>query len=865
MKLLLIDDNDEERAITSATLRSKFRQIKIVEISSREDCDATIAQGSFDLVILEFKLGWTDGLTLFNTIHKRFSCIPVILLTDSGNEQIAVTAIKLGFADHITKSHRQDLTTSVEQSLLDATNNNRCPSTEQNQLLCEKWDLAISRLTSDFAYSMRVTIDGEPFFEWITSQLKALNTTPLRPITEFKLPTHPDDIGIVKQRFANLLAGNEDTSEYRIISEHEGIRWFKDHALPIRDWSTGKVIRIYGAIQDITLQRQTEDRLRLMQRAIDCSNNGIVITGLAEADYGIVYANNAFLKLTGYTLNELLGQNCRILQQREPNQSALETIRSALNQDTDGYAILRNYRKDGSLFWNEVYISPIRDSQDRVTHYLGVQNDVTQRYEMKMLLSKNEAKMRAIFESVSDAVIIFDELGGIQSLNLAAEKLFGYSSNSRIKEHIDTLIPDWKLSDKSTNLSGFLNHFCNDQIPFFKREINACKKDGTLFPVAFGVHEIHLDQQRLFVGTLHDLTESKRAEVILRTSEERYRALFENTADAIFVNRGGNKIEQVNNACLHLWGASRPDELINKCPIDLFHPDYHAVIKERIQAMLSGKKGMPFIEEKIIRLDGSIADVLVSGIPFEDEQGPLIFVILLDITERKQAEVALLESKNQYQKLSNHLELVREEERTRIAREIHDELGSFLTAFKIDLSWLNKKLPDDLTDCHQKILLMTEQTHQVIQTVKRIITDLRPSLLDQLGLMHAIDWLVENFRQRTRIVCVLSLPKNEVLLDPNRSTAVFRIAQESLTNIVTHANASHVKVKIKIIKNALRMTIYDNGCGIVAANNGKSIGYGIPGMKERARHFGGELILSSKPGMGTTITLTLPLHSKAQE
>ena len=479
-----------------------------------------------------------------------------------------------------------------------------------------------------------------------------------------------------------------------------------------------------------------EEKLRLMQSGIDSCSNGIVITGTPDTDYTIIYANKAFLKMTGYSMDELLSQNCRILQKNDRDQAELEKIRVALIQGVEGCAILRNYRKDGSLFWNEIYVSPILDNRNKITHYLGVQNDVTQRYEM---------------------------------------------------------------------------------------------------------------------------------EALLRAGEERYRFLFENSVQAILVNRGNCKIEQVNQACLRLWRADKPEDLLEKRPLDLFHPDYHAIIKERLNNIHLHREAQPIIEEKIIRLDGTVADVLVSGIPFEDDQGPLIFVILLDITERKQAEAALRDSKHKYQELSNHLELVREEERTRIAREIHDELGSFLTVLNMDLNRLNKQLPKKLTTCREITLEMMQQTQEGIQTIKRIVTDLRPSILDHLGLLPAIEWLVANFRQRTGINCIVTAPEDDLILDSHISTAVFRIAQEALMNILSHAKASQVKVSIELLEKNLLMTIHDNGCGIAQAKNIVANGYGIPGMMERARHFGGQLTIDSQPSAGTTISLNIPLFATESE
>lgn len=744
MKLLIIDDNATERQLTIAALGQLIVNIDIIEVSSSESFAEVFAQADFDLVISEYKLAWSDGLSLFKTIKSRFACIPIIMLTNFGNEEIAVAAIKIGMADYLSKQNRHKLPESIKRCLLDSANTTPCSNIDGNIQLCEKWDLAISRLTSDYAYSMRIDADDKPVFEWVTSPLTKLipsyNSHTLEsgdPLIEFGLPIHPDDIAIVKKRFANLWAGNEDISEYRIISAQGDIRCFKDHSLPIRDWSTGKLIRIYGAIQDITERKHAEDILYLMQRAMDCSNNGIIITDLADNDYAIIYANDAFVNLTGYSLDKLLGQNPRMLQNTDRDQPNLNEIRNALAADRETYTVLRNYRQDGSMFWNEVYISPIKDQNGVITHYVGIQNDVSNRVKMK-----------------------------------------------------ESLV----------------------------------------------------------------------------NSEERYRTLFENAVEAIFVNRGGDKIEEVNQACLRLWRANNPQELLDKKPLELFHPAYQTIIKDQMKAILKNKVALPFIEQKIIRLDGTVANVLVSAHPFEDDQGPLIYVTLLDISELKQAEAALQESKVRYQELSNHLELVREEERTRIAREIHDDLGSFLTVLKMDLSWLEKHLPTNLTKCRERTIKMAQQTLYGIETVKRIITDLRPSILDQLGLMPAIDWLVENFREQTGIECTLTVPKKQYgLIDVDRSTAVFRIAQEALMNITAHAKASRVAVDIEIINKNLLLTITDNGCGMPPAKINKSEGFGITGMCERARHFGGQVTINSQPETGTSIRLSLPLKDSKLE
>jgi PAS domain S-box-containing protein len=194
--------------------------------------------------------------------------------------------------------------------------------------------------------------------------------------------------------------------------------------------------------RNITERKVMEEKLNLIQHAINSCNNGIVITGLADTDWAIIYANDAFLSMTGYSIQELLGHNPRILQNNDRVQPGIFELRTALQYSNKTYAILRNYRKDGSLFWNEIYISPLRDKKGKVTHYVGVQNDVTKRVEMEVALSKSEARMRSIINNVSDGIIIIDEKGTIKSVNPSVERLFGYAVEELSGQNINKLMPE---------------------------------------------------------------------------------------------------------------------------------------------------------------------------------------------------------------------------------------------------------------------------------------------------------------------------------------------------------------------------------------------------------------------------------------
>lgn len=585
--------------------------------------------------------------------------------------------------------------------------------------------------------------------------------------------------------------------------------------------------------------KNIENSLQLMQLALNSCSNGVIITELAESDYAIIYVNDAFLKMTGYSSEEVLGRNCRFLQKNDKNQTGIKKLRQALNQNSEGDAVLRNYRKNGELFWNEIYIAPIKNEQGNTTHFVGIQNDVTKRDELERRLIKNDAKMKAIFDNVSDGIVITTETGEILSFNFSTQTLFDYAFEELHQKNISDLI--FKNERRQINF-----HFQG------KREIHAIKKNGDIFLITLQIKEIEFEQQNLFIFTIYDLTKQKKI-------EERYRTLFDFAPEAIFIyrsNEHNHYISEVNQACLRLWGADSPEQLVGCSHYQLFHPDFHEIIRQRIQNATERNRPNSSVEEKIVRLDGSVVDVLVSAVPFED--GKSVHVIVTDITERKKNEHALIESENKYRKLSNHLECIREEERTRIAREIHDELGSILTALKIELSWLHQKLPINLYFYLKKIKGMIDYVDKAVSSTREIITELRPSILDHLGLFAAIEWQVEKFREQTDTMCILKISSDECFLDKKLSTAIFRIVQEALTNITRHANASEVKIDIEMIDLFITLIITDNGIGM--NNVKKSEHYGIQGMYERVRCCGGEITIDSEKEKGTTITLRIP-HS----
>lgn len=264
-------------------------------------------------------------------------------------------------------------------------------------------------------------------------------------------------------------------------------------------------------------------------------------------------------------------------------------------------------------------------------------------------------------------------------------------------------------------------------------------------------------------------------------------------------------------------------------------------------------------DDVFIRKDGQLISVSYVVTPIM-EQGEIVATVMVfqDITARKQMENELRESRGQLRALSMFLQTVREEERKRIARELHDELGQALTALNIDLDWLETRHVAQDAKVVRKLLSMRQVLGSTVDSVRRIAEDLRPGMLDDLGLAAAIEWQLEQFQERTGIRCELTMNREEFELNDHVATAVFRIVQEALTNVARHAAANAVSIAVEESDDEICLEVRDNGNGF--QHDPKKRSYGLLGIRERVNMLGGEMEILSKLGNGTSVRAAIPLQ-----
>jgi len=351
----------------------------------------------------------------------------------------------------------------------------------------------------------------------------------------------------------------------------------------------------------------------------------------------------------------------------------------------------------------------------------------------------------------------------------------------------------------------------------------------------------------------------------LHASEELLAEILDNAAEAIISIDESHHITVFNQGAEQIYGYSAK-EVVGK-PLDLLLPErFIEVHRQHVSSFAASPEKARRIAGGFQvfgrRKDGSEfpAEASISKLKLAD--GTIFTVILWDITERKKAEEELKRSREDLRILAARLQQAREEERALLAREIHDQLSGALTALKMDLSFLANRVPQEdaaLTENTESMATLIDAT---LNSVRNIATQLRPSVLDDLGLIAAIEWQTEEFQNRSGIKCRLDLEWEKVALDKNRSTAIFRIFQEALTNVARHAEASEVWISLKAQAGSLILQIRDNGRGITQEEISSSRSLGLLGMRERAFAFGGKVVISGVTGQGTTVTLKIPVNQE---
>ncbi len=368
---------------------------------------------------------------------------------------------------------------------------------------------------------------------------------------------------------------------------------------------------------------------------------------------------------------------------------------------------------------------------------------------------------------------------------------------------------------------------------------------------------IEMQGEPVLLAMIQDITEQRLAVRLLEESERRLAKIIEASPEAITIAsvEDGTFIA-VNPAGERLSGYTR-EEMIGASAVALgFWPDLEE--RQRMVADLQRNEVVYAREIQLRRKDGEVRDALVSAALIDVTDRKLILFQAIDITERKDAEKALRVHQELLRELSAHHDSVREEERAHIAREIHDEMGQALTALKMDLSVIGLESGKTAPRIAKQVRELKGRVDDMIQIVRDVATALRPAALD-LGILSGIEWLVDEFQKRNGIACEVKVADGEIDLAEDRSIVLFRILQESLTNISRHASARNVEISLRRDATHVRLDVKDDGRGFDTEAAGKKKTFGLLGIHERVIMLHGTLSITSVPGVGTQVSVSIPI------
>jgi PAS domain S-box-containing protein len=364
-------------------------------------------------------------------------------------------------------------------------------------------------------------------------------------------------------------------------------------------------------------------------------------------------------------------------------------------------------------------------------------------------------------------------------------------------------------------------------------------------------------------GIQRDVTDRHRAVEALRLSEVKFARIFHSAPLRVSISTlEDGRLLEINDTFLRDLGLTR-EEVIGRTAIELglyAHPED----RERMLQELARRGIVRDFEFDGLTRGGRHEVTLLSADAIVLDGRPCVLALAFDITERKRAEAASRRSRRELRALAARLQTVREQERAHIAREIHDELGQALTALKFDLAWLQGHLSAHQPQLVGRARSAVTVVDETIASVHRIATELRPSVLDHLGLVAAIEWQAAELERRTDIRATLDLPADDLSIKDARITTVFRILQETLTNVARHAQATRVTITLRSGRRGLLLKVRDNGRGITPQELTSVRSLGLVGLRERALACSGKLRIEGSPGEGTTVTLHVPLRPSSE-
>ncbi|MCX6317529.1 MAG: PAS domain S-box protein [Bacteroidetes bacterium] len=673
---------------------------------------------------------------------------------------------------------------------------------------------------------------AEGFSGYSREQLRRMNLTDL---------LFAEDLVILPIPFEKLKAGATTISRRRVKTRTGVIRIMEVSSRMLPD---GNVMAI---LRDVTEKSEAERALRNSELRFRALASNVPV-GIFETDTEgqTTYVNDKMLEYTGVTFDELMKTGWLKYIHPDDRTILIESWQHRVKEKEESTQQYRIVSNKGDIRWVQGKAIPIYDKNGTFNGYLGTVNDITKEKLAQIALIESEEKYRTLVEQASDAIYIVNEKGRVVTVNPSACRLSGYSEEELLQMNILDFVFAGDLETK----------------PFRFDEL----KQGKTVTVE---RRLKIKENKtLEVECIANMLSDGRILVFARDITERIRIRNEilkekNFSDAIINSLPGIFYLYDDNGQFIRWNKNfeyisgyTGTQISEMHPLDFFDDTEKELIRQRMEEVF--RSGKAEVEAHFYTISREKIPYYFNGwrVIFDDK--PCLIGVGIDITEKKKNEQLLLQSYEDIRRLASHLTRVREDERKRIGREIHDELGQQLTAIKMDMAWIDKRTDNTNELIKNKIKNVITLLDGGNKSVRRILTELSPGINDNHGLLEALERLNHQFESTTSIPVEFVTTHTSIQLSQDIANCIFRVYQESLTNIMKYAEAKKVESSLLLKEGQIVVKICDDGKGFDTQGIPAKTSFGLLGMKERVLSQHGKFELRTAKGKGTCITITVP-------
>ncbi len=664
---------------------------------------------------------------------------------------------------------------------------------------------------------------------------------------------HPDDLPVLDEVMAKAhrYPGNPIPIIFRTRHKKGHYIWLEGVMTNmLHDPCVGGII---SNLRDITSRKKAEEDLKEERdkfAILAKTAPGLIYSFRQYKDgtFCFPYASNAVEEIFGFRHEEVVNDATVVFDHVHPAdiQELVTSIELSAENMSPWRLEFRYLHPEKNERWLEGNSMPLFEPEGNIIWH-GIVTDITERRVAEEAKKASDEQYRTLVEQASDGIFIADNSGKFVMVNTSGCRLSGYTLEELAERTIfDIVDPE--------NLAADPFRFEDMRLPQGARsERRMIRKDGKYVDIEISAK--YLSDSR-FIAFVRDISERKKAQLDILREKNLSDSIINGLPGVFYLCNSEGKLLRWNTN-LEFVSLYKNEDIRQMHALDFFDEEEKLIVADAIRDVF--EKGSANVQANFLLKSNEKLPYYFTGIAIEHEGAPCLMGVGVDFSERLKAQEMIRESSEQLRQLTKHLQSVREEERKRIGREIHDELGQQLTAIKMDAAWLNKKIPEESTDIKAKLQNILTLINGSSLSMRRILSELRPSILDNNGLLEALEWQNSQFTANTGIPVDFKTTETEIRLPDQVATCVFRVCQEGLTNITRYAEATKVSLFLVMNDNTLRVVLEDNGKGFDLESIKAKKRFGLLGMKERVVSFGGNFEIASSPGAGTRISFSLQL------